>query len=253
MIDSQRLIYVPRPARVAALALLTLSLTVALVAVATFVALEDPAQPRFSDWILVGMSLAQLSLSGLAIALILFYSEREANAGALQDKAGYVLTQQIPEVLRKVTPSFELRHRQTRVEMTGQSDIFGAAYRLQAEEHVLRVWIGLNVSRLFVIFWIDEAGGAHGPAPTAAALQEVFRFTFGGAEDVGYRTRYEAARAGERQIVSIWSTVDCGSNLLSEPSKRLFWIQDIAMMIESFWRTSIRNGLQTADVEPGPL
>lgn len=252
MIDSQRFVYIPRPARIAALVALTACFVVALVTVAAFVAMEDPSAPRFSDWILVGMTLIQLSLSGLAIALVLFYSEREEDATALEAKSRHVLREQMTRMLRKVTPAYELRNTPSKVQVLGASDIFGCGYRVSSGAREMQVWIGLNVSRVFVIFWLLPPQQAAGAA-AARAVEKVFQYTFGGASDVGYKTRFEAVEVNGETVVSIWSTVDTGSNLLTEPGKRLFWLQDVAMMIESFWRTAIRNQLAFAGQEPGPL
>lgn len=106
-----------------------------------------------------------------------------------------------------------------------------------ANELHCTIWIGLNVHWLFVIYFIDrpapedlpellqaraiEAPGTvlapgsislaalNETVPTAErdgfieALKGVFRFTFGGAEKVGFHSNYEAASVGGQEIVSI--------------------------------------------------
>lgn len=126
-----------------------------------FVRIDDPASPKFTDWILVGMSLMHLTLSGLAVALVLFHSEREVDAGTLAAKAEDVLASAVPQTLARASADYSLRTHPSRVERLGSSDIFGAAYRVVSGSHALKVWVGLNVSRLFAIVWIvvpdDEA------------------------------------------------------------------------------------------------
>jgi hypothetical protein len=85
-------------------------------------------------------------------------------------------------------------------------------------------------------------------------LEDVFQFTFGGAQKVGFSTNFESFTSpGGAQLYSIWSSIKLEQNLLLQPSERLFWMQDIAMMTESFWRTAIRNNIVIATEEPSPL
>lgn len=250
MLDSRGLIYVPKTIRVVALFVLGLSLALGLAGTFYFLAIDDPASPKFTDWALLGMSLVHLTLSGLAVALVVFYSEREMDTGALHLKLEEFLDKQLPQALSKVSPSYETRHVGSVVHRLGHSDIFGAAYALRSGTQALKLWVGLNVSRLFVIFWFDAGDEAN----EIETLKRRFAFSFGGAEKVGYHTFYELAQVSEnRSVISMWSTVETGKNLLAQPADRLFWVQDVAMMVESFWRTAIRHGLRTSQDDPSPL
>jgi hypothetical protein len=253
MVDSQRLVHVPRWVRIAALTLLIGTLASAVVLTLHFVKIDDPANPKFTDWVLVGMSLVHLTLSGLAVALVLFYTEREVDADTLSVRTDTVLSSSVPKALARVSADYALRSQRSTVTRLGPSDIFGAAYEIASGPHRLRAWIGLNVSRLFVIVWIAVPDAEADAAAFAHRLRGMFEFTFGGARSVGYDTHFEPAAVRSQRIVSLWSTVDCKHNLLLEPSHRLFWLQDMAMMVESFWRTVRRNGLVVSDLEPGPL
>lgn len=250
MLDSKGLIYVPKTIRVIALIILGIALALGVVGTFYFLAIDDPASPKFTDWALLGMSLVHLTLSGLAVALVLFYSEREMDTKALHAKLEECLDKHLPASLARVSPSYHARDRGAHVKRLGHSDIFGAGYELTSGSHVLKLWVGLNVSRLFVIFWLDAVG----ESSEIEELQRRFAFTFGGAEKVGYHTFFEHAQVSdERSVISIWSTVETGKNLLAQPADRLFWIQDVAMMVESFWRTAIRHGLATSQQDPSPL
>jgi hypothetical protein len=252
MIDSQSWVHLPRAARVGALALLLTTLLLALGLVAHFLRAEDAKDPKYTEWILIGMSVVQLTLSGLAVAVVLFYSEREANASLLEEKATSILAQAVPRVLKRVTADYEFRHQVSKITQLGASDIFGAAYQITSGPHVLKVWVGINVSRLFAIFWVAVPDDTT-PEAFSKRLRADFKFTFGGAEKVGYHTYYEPAVMGGDRFVSIWSSVDSSHNLLLEPSKRVFWLQDLAMMIESFWRTLLRKGYTLSARDPSPL
>lgn len=248
MLDSKGLIYVPKTIRIVALLILGVTLALGVFGTFYFLAIDDPASPRFTDWALLGMSLVHLTLSGLAVALVLFYSERELDTKALNVKLEEFLDRHLPAALSRISPSYESRERGSSVRRLGHSDIFGAAYELSSGSQMLKLWVGLNVSRIFVILWLDAQGDS------IDELKRRFEFTFGGAEKVGYHTFYEPAQVSEGvSVVSIWSTVETGKNLLAQPSDRLFWVQDVAMMVESFWRTAIRHGLATSKHDPSPL
>jgi hypothetical protein len=251
MVDSQRLVHVPGWVRAAALVLLLVTFSAATYVMVHFVHKDDPT--KFADWILVGMSLVHLALSGLAVALVLFFSEREASAQTLRLKALRIQLEDFPQILVKVTAAYELRAQASTVTRLGPSDIFGSAYEVASGEHRIKVWLGLNVTRLFAIFWVAVPEDEPDAAKFNERLRQIYEFTFGGAQRVGYHTYFESVTVENTRIISIWSSVDTEHNLLLEPSRRVFWLQDIAMMIESFWRTSIRHGLSTARQDPSPL
>ena len=253
MIDSRGLIHVPRGVRIAALSLLLVTLLTAITVTVHFTLRDNAADPKDTDWILVSMSLLHLALSGLAVALVLFYSEREVNTLALMQKTEEFLLTSVPDALARVSASYVLRHQGSQVTRLGRNDLFGATYQMQSGPHQLKVWVGLNVSRLFTIFWLNVPADTL-PQAYAKKLQQYFEFTFNGAAKIGYYTSYEAAELEDgTHIVSIWSSVDAKHNLLTEPSRRLFWLQDLAMMTESFWRTLLRHELISPPLEPSPL
>jgi hypothetical protein len=254
VIDSRGLVHVPRWLKWTATLVLVALFALAVLVTAIFVIHDNPKDPKYADWILVGLATAQLSLTGAGIALVLFFAEREAGTASLQRRHQDFLSKSVPSVLVRVTSSYDLRTTRSRVVRLGESDIFGAAYEIFSGEKSIKVWLGLNVNRIFVIFWIDVDEGS-----SVDLLQEqvrgVFQFTFGGAEAVGYHTNYEAATLPDgHRVISIWSSarVD-GHNLLTESAERLFWLQDVAMMTESFWRTAIRNNVKLSARDPSPL
>ncbi len=122
-------------------------------------------------------------------------------------------------------------------------------------ETVFRFWIGVNVDRLFFITYIAEV--------TTEEAKEKFKFTFGGAEKVGWQMQYERIDGG----VSIWGVCVAEDNLcafsetirvdnmaVAQLTKRgLFWATDIAMMAQSFVRTCEREGIATHSLAPAPL
>jgi hypothetical protein len=259
MIESNRLIYTPSWLKAVALATLAAALFSATYFTFHFISRDNPADPKFTDWILIGMQIIHMSLSGFTIALIVFFSERQASHTLLEKETEKFLTDLLPRQLTRVTPTYNLRAGKSTVRNLGRADIFGSAYNIKDESgaHEINVWIGINVGRIFAIFWIKTPEGTPATEEYINQLQKTFSFTFGGAEKVGYHTYFEPATVGNGEslenIVSIWSSADTKQNLLLNQSEQLFWLQDIAMMIESFWRTAIRSGITISSQEPSPL
>lgn len=249
MLDSRSFIYVPRRVRISAISFLALAVVFGA-GFSLYLAFAGAEAGRdHSNLITIGMSLVQIGLSAIAIAWILIYSERDLTTEALQQRTEDFLITQLPRVLRHVTPSYDLRATLTEVRVLGRTDIFGAGYRLENGADRLMVWVGLNVSRLIVIYWIAAKDGMD-----EKRAADVFRYTFGGAAKVGFDVFYERTRTpGGEEIISIWATAKANDSLLTLPTERLFWMQDVAMMTESFWRTAKRNGVALTLAEPSPL
>jgi hypothetical protein len=253
MFDSVGFIHVPQRVRTIALVLLGLVLASTIAMTAFYVYADNPKEPKYADWILLSMSVMQIALAGLAGALVLFYTEREVGTDVLQEKTNQFLDRLLPSVLAKISPSYGHRHVGSRVTKLGRSDIFGAAYELISGAEKIKLWVGLNVSRIIVIYWVDTSS-SNEENQSALELEKTFQFTFGGAKKVGFSTYFEPAKSPNgKSIISIWSNIKLEQNLLLQPSDRLFWMQDIAMMTESFWRTAIRNKVQLSLEEPSPL
>jgi hypothetical protein len=249
MLDTRSLVYLPRWVRVSALALLAGSALFGGGIAWIMASAEIAGRGEYGNAITLAIALAQTALSALAVVLLVVFSERDVNTEALQARTAQFLGVHLPAVLARVTPSYDRRATTTQVRLLGRNDIFGAGYELENHGDRLMLWVGLNVSRLIVIYWIAARDGM-----TQERAQELFQFTFGGAQQVGFDVFYESVRTpGGEPIVSIWATVMTSENLLTVPSERLFWMQDIAMMTESFWRTALRNDVPLARAEPSPL
>lgn len=238
--DAKRLINVPPVIRWIAIAVLLLCLGVSLAVSISFI-----GQDNKSDWILLGMSVVQIACSGLVAALVVFYSEREAGFRALQDKSKLFLREQLTDVLNAIRNE---DGQKARVSLLELRDIFGALYEVNASGVPWKLWVGLNVDRLICIYFVS------GGAQDVARLREIFAFTFGGAEKVGYSWFVEPAVRDGEEVVSMWLAVSDAEGILNHPEKRLFWAQDVAMMTQSFLRTAHRAGVTPPQKAlPGPL
>lgn len=116
-------------------------------------------------------------------------------------------------------------------------------------------WVGINGPRLFFIVNMKNI--------SVEEAEKTFSFCFGGAEKVGWNTNYQPMYNG----VSIWSTCttdrDRALSILRDESadpiavelteEGLFWVTDIAMMVQSWIRTCERTKMVCHDIDPAPL
>jgi len=248
LIDSKKIIYLPRWIKITIVTALFSCLAVSIYISLSFVGIPDR-----SDWILLSLSMAQITATALVISMVLIFGEREANLTFLVSKTERLLLKQLPAVLERIEDS---NGHKPKVQVSKMNNIFGANYRLDTPGVATKMWVGFNVDRIIIAYFL--------PARQASeTMRETFRYTFGGAESVGYKVNYEEATikdSGER-IISIWCTWPAiqdsshlSTELLSNPEKKLFIIQDIAMMTQSFIRTAERNSVDIlTQCDPGPL
>ena len=248
-LDSRMLLYLPNWARRLAVLSLVLLLTAAILWGVYLLQHQQDVGDAGVELFIWTLSIVQTSAIGLVFVLILFYSRRDANMGTLMRHSDEFLKRHMKQALARISvPSLGISSFTVRD--GGAKDVFGHLFVLESAALNVRIWIGLNVHRLFVIYFISRDGSQN----FTARAQEIFKFTFGGAERVGFVPHYEEAEVDGEPILSIWLTASTASDLLTNPSEKLFWSQDIAMMTESFIRTALRNRLNLMTVgNPAPL
>lgn len=251
-LDANQIVYLPAWARYAVMVVLgALALSACIAGLAFFFF------PANYDKITPTLSIAQTAAGAFALVLFVLFAERELSTDKLLRKTDVFLEQQMAEGLRKieipqlrpgVTVEVDVVQRASTVH-GGRKDIFGANYEIHLDEFKMRMWIGINVKRLSVIYFVNAAD-----ASAVEFIKEKFHFTFAGAGKLGYDTNFQYAEINDERFVSIWSTVMADKVILGNPSEQLFWIQDVAMMTQSFIRTAVRERLDAyTNIEPGPL
>lgn len=192
------------------------------------------------DWLLLGVSGVQFGITALATFLVLCFSQTDANIRNLEARTEQFLRDVLPGKLSKISyPG--MQGDRLEVRCGRQSDIFGYVLDLlDGGEPALRIWCGVNVRRIIVIYRVENPRPDVSQAAFAARLRDIFAFSLGGAESVGYHVNYEPV-PGEAALVSIWVSVDAAADLLTDSAQKLFWAQDIAMMTESLLRTTLRH------------
>jgi hypothetical protein len=244
--DSRMLLYVPSWARRLAIGVLLLlvALSTALCAYAVF-----GKRDLGIEVLLVGLSILQTSAAGIAFVVVLFYSRRDSTMGTLVEQSDEFLKRHVRNALQKVSvPSLGIER--FKVLDGGSKDVFGHLFIMEGGTLKVPVWVGLNVHRLFVIYYVAREPDDN----FAERVRKVFAFTFGGAMETGFKANFEPAVVDGEPILSIWLHAQTEPDLLTNPLQKLFWSQDVAMMTESFIRTALRNGLNlTTRCKPAPL
>lgn len=252
-LDAQQVIYLPRWARFAVIGILAiLAISACVTAVIFLLAMQD-----LKDTVVPLMSIAQTAAGAFAIVIFALFAEKQLSTKRLHLKTDEFLEIHLKEALRRIelpsirkgsTINVDVVERAQTVH-GGRKDIYGASYDLFIDTFKMRMWVGINVKRLGVIYFAKVNN-----VDDALRLKDIFKFTFGGAETVGYTTNFEYVVLDGEPIVSMWSTAVAENAILGNPAEQLFWVQDVAMMTQSLARTALRNGVNLyTSAEPGPL
>jgi hypothetical protein len=251
-LDAKQVIYLPRWARIAVMAVLGLLAVSACCAAMGFFFI-----PAYQEKITVALSIAQTAAGAFAVVLFVLFAERQLNTDKLHQKTDIFLEQQVPHTLAKIEiPQLKPGHtvkvhvlERAKTVHGGRKDIFGANYELSMDSFSMRMWIGINVKRLSIIYFVAVSDESE-----VEQLEKSFYFTFAGAAKLGYETNFQYVEVEGEKLVSIWTTVMADNVILGNPAEQLFWVQDLAMMTQSFIRTAVRDNIQiNTKTEPGPL
>ncbi len=248
--DSKHILYLPTWIKVVVGVLFLAGLLASVAVVVRFIGAEDGF-----DWLLLGVSGIQFGMTALATFLILCFSQTDANIRNLENRTEHFLRQVVPGKLGRITyPG--MRGERLDVACGGRRDIFGYDLTLlDAGEPVLRLWCGVNVSRIIVIYLMENPRPGVAAARFIERLRAIFAYSLGGAESVGYKLNFEPV-PGKPKLVSVWVSVAASPELLTDSAQKLFWAQDIAMMTESVLRTARRHADEVrlnVDTAPEPL
>lgn len=252
-LSAEQIVYLPRWARFTVMGILAILTVSACVAAIAFLFHAGPLVEKVAPL----MSIAQAGAAAFAVVIFVLFAERQLSTKRLHQRTDEFLESQLkdslarielPQIKKGVTVKVNVLQREESVH-GGRKDIYGANYDIHIENFKMRMWVGINVKRLSVIYFAKVEN-----PNDVEKLRDVFRFTFSGAKSVGYDTNFEYVEIGGERLVSIWSTVLAEFAILGNPAEQLFWVQDVAMMTQSLARTALRKGVDLySREEPGPL
>lgn len=251
-LNAHQVVFLPSWARWAVIGVLgSLALSATICGIVFLFAKE------WRDTVMPALSIAQTAAGGFAIVLFVLFAEKQLSTNRLMEKTDQFLDKHLVDSLSRIElPGIEKNQTVSVQQIIRQEgiygrrkDIYGANYEISLADFRMRMWVGINVRRIGVIYFVKADSSAD-----VENIREIFKFTFGGAEKVGYHTNFEYSELDDESIVSMWSTVQTENGILGNPAEQLFWVQDIAMMTQSVARTAWRNKLSLlTNTEPGPL
>lgn len=251
-LDASQVIFLPLWARWSVIGILG-----ALALSATACGIVFLFAKEWRDTVLPALSIAQTAAGGFAIVLFVLFAEKQLNTQRLMEKTDDFLDTHLVDSLSRIELPSVKRDQTVHVNQIARQsgiygrrkDIYGANYEIRLAEFKMQMWVGINVRRISTIYFVKVDR-----PDDVKRISDIFKFTFGGAEKVGYHTNFEYSEIDGERIVSMWSTVQTEQGILGNPAEQLFWVQDIAMMTQSVARTAWRNKLSLfTNTEPGPL
>lgn len=249
MIESSHYIHLPGWAKAASIAILVSGLLTA-----TYLVFHYTAKGDMTDHTLSALAVAQLAATGLVISFILFFSERELSATLLLKKTDGFLEKDLLNAFQRITVKEDdgdiLPVNAKILDKADCIDQFGRVFDLSSPKQTLRMWVGLNVNRILVLYFTQLPDDK-----TPEQVGEEFMITFSGAKSVGYNVDYLSAKFPGENIVCIRASCILGDDdFLGKPSQKLFWANDVALMTQSLFRTAVRNDIPTyTNVLPHPI
>jgi hypothetical protein len=125
MVDSKNLIYLPAWVKVVSIAILSLCLIFSMAIALSFI-----GQPDRSDWILLAMSIAQVTASGLVLSLVVFFSERDLSVSALRQKSEEFSKVHMVNALSKIAFESDNPPSTTEVFFEDGNDLCGGLFNI---------------------------------------------------------------------------------------------------------------------------
>ncbi len=210
----------------------------------------------YGSWIQPSVSIVQIAMTGLAYVTLLFFTESSQSASVLRAKSDAILTKLLPECFDRIT---DIKNCRVRTYVGAPSGIVGRSFDLRTDEARVRLWVGLNVRRVIIVYFCElptqDAGDEF-----RERLLTAFAPTISGALAVGYKGPLIQFETIDRyRFASLWMTWNLADgntdeDFLTHTPTQLFFAQDVALMTQSFLRTAQREGITLATrIEPMPL
>jgi len=240
MKDANSIIYAPAWVKLVAIILFVLALFVAV-----YVAVRYVGKPDSGDYILTAMSLAQIALSGLAVTVVIFFSQREIGLKGLVKKTKYFLTDELFLGLGRIeySPVFcKAEDFNLNVRVSHSDGAIGATYRIFVADSSIYMRVNLNVMRFIVLYYFPCVSGR-----TVVDLEALLEAVLAGARNAGYEFKIRRQTEFldgdcECDVLYLYNNQPEGDFLINS-MQRLFWIQDIILMTRSVLIESKRNGV----------
>ncbi|MCC6001530.1 MAG: hypothetical protein JJU19_11800 [Pararhodobacter sp.] len=251
-------LYAPRWVKSIALIVLSMALITALAVVVYYI-----DHGGRETWVLVAISLAQIAASGLVIALIVFFSQRDANLTILRGRIRDFLLHSLPNALqildgaaeqqaewqrgrRWIPKAWRRTDPQTKVQITVRyaPGAIEAQYLLRARGRVLNLRAQVNMGEVTFSFYFPAADPAE-----AEERKHQLEWGFSRLIAVGgYRldTHFSVESFDNQPYVAFFLTRDYDIDFLDDNRRMLFVVNDLALNLRGLLKDCIERGIPTS-------
>lgn len=251
--DSKNFLYTPIWVRILSIGALAITLVMSLFV--TWHYLETDKE----TWLLVAMSLAQVSASGLAFALVIFYSSKDAGLSGLQQKTNVFLCRVLPRNLLLIdvpTPLLldwknakisrrqinrDLSNSPTRVSIQKVSGGNSALYHVNALGENLNLRVQVNVWELTISYYFPAKSELDVDRLKDQLEWAMSRFT----QIIGYKESWYFSNEDfdQKSYVSVHLTKDFDSDFLDDDRQKLNFAQDLTASTRSLIKECKAQGI----------
>lgn len=246
--NSDSFIYLPGWVKVSAIFLLTFTLLGAF-----GVAIEGVMENRDDGWITVSMSVVQVCVSGLGLALVIFFSQRAISIDNLVLKGDEFLERDVPAAVARLE---SLRSgtvgalAQVALETSHARGSAGAWYDGSIDDVAIGFRVNLRVGNMIAVIYAPAE-----QFEELAAADELFASTLERARDLGFtaRSALEPQERDGKTYVLFYLIKDLEPGFLFNTEARLGLLQQLTLIIRSASLTARRRGAKLGfGVGPAP-
>jgi len=251
-------LYAPRWVKLIALIVLSLALVTALAVVVHY--MDHGGR---ESWVLVAISLAQISASGLVIALIVFFSQRDANLAVLRSRIRDFLLHALPGGLLIIdcTPPQEARWQpgrrwmpkawrgnkvdtRVRIRLRYTPGGIESLYFIKAQGRTLVLRAQVNMGEVIFTLHLPAATQSEMEARKKQLEWALSRLT----EVSGYRQDwyFSVESFDNRPYATVFLTRNFGPDFLDDNRLMLFVANDLALNLRGLLKDCIANGIPTS-------
>jgi len=255
-VNGQNFFYTPVWVKVVALSTLTMTLLFSLAIAWLYVRTDD------ETWVLVAMSVAQVSASGLVVALLVFFSARDIGAIGVQLKADQFLGRTVPRALlyidcpldeavdwqRKKVGLLRIRRAtkrsRTRIRLRHTAGSNAAFYFIETRATSLVLRIQANVSEITVSYYFPAASGDETDRLKTDLEWALSRYTaVGGYHQSWY---FSVEDFDDSPYVSVHLTRCFSEDFLDDEREKMAFVQDVAASTRSLIKDCAARGVPLA-------
>lgn len=251
--ENRNFIYTPIWVRILSIAALATTLVMSLIVTWHYLDTEK------ETWLLVAMSLAQVSASGLAFTLVIFYSSRDAGVSGLQQKTNMFLCRILPRSLlfidfphpaaldwknakisgRQVNKDLSISP--TKISIKKVSGDNSALYTVKAFDELLTLRVQVNVWELTVSYYFPAQSELDVKRLSDQLEWAISRFT----KIVGYKESWYFSKEefDHKNYVSVHLTKEFDRDFLDDDRQKLNFAQDLAASSRSLIKECKTQGI----------